>query len=86
MKRAKKIYNLNFSFHFGLNVCCLTDVALMILAGIGPIESRCGFLRLKLNRKLPCLRSLLSGDSKLSMHGSGSIARGVDGGCGERGG
>lgn len=35
------IYNLNFSFHFGQSVCGLTDVALMILAGIGPIESRC---------------------------------------------
>lgn len=50
-------YNLNFSFHLGLNVCDLTDVARMNLAGTGPTESRGSrrphsFLLLKLKRKL----------------------------------
>lgn len=59
----------------------------MILAGIGPIESRCWLFRLKLNRKLLCLRNLLSGESRLrlSIPVSGKT-RGVRGGCGERGG
>lgn len=80
--------NLNFSCHFGLSVCGLTEVARMNLAGTGPTESRCWrpSLRLKLNRKLWCLRSFpCSGESRLSMPVSESV-RGVIGGCGEGGG
>lgn len=50
-------YNLNFSFHFGHNVCGFIDVARINFAGTGPPnESRCSrrlpSFRLKLNRKL----------------------------------
>lgn len=81
-------YNLNFSFHLGHKVCGFTDVAFIRRAAIGPIESLCRepSLRLKLNRKLLCLRNLLlSGESKLSIPVSGSV-RGVNGGWGESGG
>ena len=60
-ERQSGTYSLNFSFHRGLRVCGLTEVARMILAGIALLrESRCSSfsrlgsvgLRLKLNRKL----------------------------------
>lgn len=55
-------YNLNFSFHFGLRVWGLTEVALINLAGNAPpMLSRCSLtrpsFRLKLNLKLWCFRS-----------------------------
>lgn len=85
-------YNLNFSFHFGLSVWGLIDVARMNFAGTGPpIESRCSRLppsfRLKLSRKLWCLRSLSWwGESRLlSKHMSDERVRGVSGGCGDTG-
>lgn len=85
-------YNLNFSFHFGLSVWGLIDVARMNFAGTGPpIESRCSRLppsfRLKLSRKLWCLRSLSWwGESRLlSKQTSDERVRGVSGGCGDTG-
>lgn len=87
-------YNLNFSFHFGHNVCGLIEVALINFAGTGPPnESLCSrlaaaSLRLKLNRKL-CLRCLScvgeSDDELLSKPTSDNV-RGVGGnGCGDTG-
>lgn len=88
-------YNLNFSFHLGVRVCGLMEVALISLAGTGPpSESRCSrrpappSRRLKLSRKL-CLRcggesvALLSKPPLMSAE----RARGVGGsGSGDTGG
>lgn len=91
-KTLKKTYNLNFSFHFGLNVWGLIDVARINFAGTGPPprESRCSrrppSFRLKLSRKLWCFRNLSwCGESKLLSKPTSDNVRGVNGGCGEIG-
>lgn len=79
-------YNLNFSCHFGDNVCDLMDVARINFAGTGPLrESRCSrrpSFRLKLSRKLWCLRnlSLWCGESRLLSKPTSLKVRGVSGG------
>lgn len=83
-------YNLNFSFHFGDNVCGLIDVARMNLAGTGPpIESRCSrrpSFRLKLRRKLRRNLSPWCGESKLLSKPTSLLrVRGVSGGWGDTG-
>lgn len=85
-------YNLNFSFHFGLNVCGLMDVARINFAGTGPPprESRCSrrppSFRLKLSRKLWCFLNLSwCGESRLLSKPTSDNVRGVNGGCGEIG-
>ena len=95
LKQAPKTYNLNFSFHFGDNVCGLMEVARMNFAGTGPPkESLCSrrppSLRLKLNRKLWCFRNLSApgewGESKLLSKPISLSVRGVSGGgCGDIG-
>lgn len=84
----KMAYNLNFSFHLGDNVCGRMVVARINFAGTGPLsESRCSrrpqSLRLKLNRKLWCLRNLSPpwwGESKLLSNPTSLSVRGVSGG------
>lgn len=88
MTAINMAYNLNFSFHLGDNVCGLMVVARINFAGTGPpSESLCSrrppSLRLKLNRKLWCLRNLSPpwwGESKLLSNPTSLNVRGVNGG------